>query len=137
MAEACSRCAGAQWIQVGEKYAEHLATKAHDPEEEPQAWAGRRAAFLNSYYPCPTCNRTMFFRWQGGHLDKDHVRAGCADCIDAGAAKRGSRRLVAAGSSPPPPSEPPAAWDDLDSEPELPPAPEPPPTLMDERRDLE
>lgn len=133
-AEPCSRCAGASWVQVGEKYAEHLATKAVDREKDPAEWAARRAAYLNSYYPCPTCNRAMFFRWQGGHLDRDHVRAGCPECIDAGAAKRGTRRhAMAASSGPPPPSEPPEGWDDL-AEPE---PPAPPPTLYDERKDLE
>lgn len=134
MADICSRCDGAGWVQVGGKYAEHLASKAHDREKEPQAWAARRASYLNSYYPCSACNRPMFFRWQGGHLDKDHVRAGCPECIDAGAAKRGTRRhAMAASSGPPPPAEPPEGWDDL-SGPE--PAPEPPPTL-DYRKDLD
>lgn len=41
----------------------------------------RRAASTNTVYPCRACRPDDFARWAGGHLDPDHNRHDCPDCI--------------------------------------------------------
>lgn len=139
MHSGCEKCDGAGWRQVGQAYAEHLASEAVDRSLDERRWLERVATFLNSYYPCRDCNASMFFRWHGGHLAADHVSSECAECIDAGAARRSvgkSSRARRVEAPPPPPTEPPEAWDDLAAE--TAPA-QPAPTLdyVETRRDLD
>lgn len=122
----CAPCDGSGWRRVQAKYAEHQAslkvpreldvewTAAHE-----KAWRSAYETALNSVYPCKDCNTEMFWRWANGHLDREHDRASCAECIALGvpgSKKRHSGRSSRAADRPPPTPEPqPPAWDDLEA----------------------
>ena len=82
-------CAGG-WVQVKEKYAEHLADQT--AERGTPRWRTLRASHLNSYYPCRVHRPAQFFRWAGGHLNRDHDQAACPECLEA----KGSTRKASA-----------------------------------------
>lgn len=89
-------------VFVGVKYAEHLADRAADREEEPDRWRERRAAFLNSTYPCRIHRQVEFHRWAGGHYEKTHDVRTCEECITALGGKAKARKMAAllAGDDP-------------------------------------
>lgn len=119
----CERCDGG-WVTVKAGYVERLAPwpaplpadLAADPEmvaahellvEEVRV---RRASLANTVYPCRECQPAAFFRWVGGHLERNHDRLACAECRELDS-RRGSRKseprdLVRDGPTPvmsPPP----------------------------------
>lgn len=92
MANGCQRCGGLRWcdhkpgagerahpiperIRVGQ-LGEDLTP---DEELELAQIRRRQVEYEESMYPCPDCNLILFLRWQDGHLDSDHDRAGCED----------------------------------------------------------
>lgn len=92
----CTKCDGHGWMQVAESYAIRNAErpKALDSADETERAAAqvlydlRLASARNSVYPCRACTRTLFFRWAGGHLAKDHDRGSCDECRDTARTKR-------------------------------------------------
>jgi len=66
------RCGGTGWIFVLEGY-----VRAHvkNPDDEVRA-----AGLRNSVYPCKFHNSRRFGRWAGGHYERDHDEAECAEC---------------------------------------------------------
>jgi len=101
--KAGGRCGGVEWVQVTPAYAERLFPLPPQPSLEDQAhaeaWAKiaedvqrRRAAALDSWYPCRDCNGRTFHRWLGRHFDSAHVRAGCPECELAAELSSGRRR---------------------------------------------
>lgn len=95
-AEGCAHGCVDGWVQVREKYAEHMADQRHGAENrETQAWRSAYAANLNSAYPCRVHRPVQFFRWAGGHYEKDHDPGTCPDCIEAHGGARKARRFAA------------------------------------------
>lgn len=87
------RCDGTGWVSVKPTYAEHMYP---DPPPEVLAQlpidqadqlhvevATRRAAALNTVYPCRVHKADLFCRWAGHHFDKDHDANACAECLEA------------------------------------------------------
>jgi len=80
------------WVMVQPGYAERLypdppdlplkATdvQRHAYEELVRTLASRRAAALDTWYPCQHCRAATFYRWAGGHLSSDHDPAACGEC---------------------------------------------------------
>lgn len=62
-------CVGG-WREVTEAYADHLAPD--DPH--------KRAALLNSVYPCKQCRPKPFYRWVQGHYGPGHEPDDCDEC---------------------------------------------------------
>lgn len=98
------RCEGG-WVQVLEGYVEREAPEPELPEGAgPEAdaeraklavdWKCQRAAAANTWYPCRVCNERLFYRWQGGHLEKDHNREDCDTCVVPGQRRRNPERTL-------------------------------------------
>lgn len=83
----CGRCLNG-WLEVGAEYAEKIAGAILIPlDATPDQLATvtaerdrRRAAALNSVYPCRDCNPKAFYRWATGHYGPEHNAAGCSEC---------------------------------------------------------
>lgn len=96
----CDRCDGG-WRTVTEGYVDRLAPiptaldLAPFTEEEQGAIlylnGVKRAALRDSVYPCSDCNSSAFYRWAGGHLEANHDRGRCLECVELDKA-RGHRR---------------------------------------------
>ena len=92
----CGKCHGTDWVYVTAGYP--LAQVPDPPVDvlvvvsmEVQEAVTRqlclaRAAAANSVYPCRACAPSLFYRWRDGHLESDHDRERCQDCISVGAA---------------------------------------------------
>lgn len=141
MGRTCDDCDTTGFRYVQRAYAEseakrRMAASANPvtPEDDPSKYEGLVATFLNTVYPCRTCNPSLFFRWAGGHLAADHDRDACGECIEAGSGSgrgRGAPRKPFV-VTPPPPAEPPPGWDDLERDTRPAPAePEPEPLPLD------
>lgn len=100
------RCDGHGWVSVQPSYAAHLfpdpapEVLAALPEDQAnELWwqvDQRRAAALNTVYPCRVHKADLFFRWAGKHFAKDHDPGGCAECMEARTGPR-VRRMSHAG----------------------------------------
>lgn len=95
----CTKCEHG-WVHVRPAYAEHQVpmpdTDGLDAETVAaveREVARMRAAAADSYYPCRNCRPAQFFRWVGGHWEKDHDPGGCSECT----ATMGKRHARAAG----------------------------------------
>jgi hypothetical protein len=97
-------CVGG-WKEVQEAYALQEAAKAGDPGDP--RYEAALAAARNTVYPCRICNKAAFFRWAGGHLDPEHDRSTCGECLEAGAPSghRKQHRKGGGNAEPPPPGD--------------------------------
>lgn len=108
-----ARCEGG-WIPVLDGYVERNAPEPELPEGDgPELdairaklvmeYQARCASLSNTWYPCSECNKRMFFRWRGGHLDADHNREDCEECVVPGQRRRAGapRSLTPTPSGPP------------------------------------
>lgn len=123
----CEPCQGTGWRKVQPKYAEHQANLRHPAPEDgsdrtdvaQRQWRSAYLTALNTVYPCKDCNTETFWRWANGHLDSQHDRSNCAECIAlgvVGSKRRHAGRSTRAMDRPPPQPEPPKpAWDDLEA----------------------
>jgi hypothetical protein len=79
------------WVQVLPSYADTHAPEPELPEGDgPEMdalrakliaeWHSRQASLRETWYPCRECNRRMFLRWAGHHLESDHDRTECEIC---------------------------------------------------------
>lgn len=121
----CQRC-DAGWVEVTQSYVDRIAPIPElqlgaDPDVHEAIVAEvmtRRASLANTVYPCRDCQPAAFYRWAGGHLERNHDRAKCDECseLDARSSSRGRggrhRDLLHDGPTPPVPTAPPRA--DLD-----------------------
>ena len=86
-------CDGDVWVTVPAGYAEkHVPDPAPalleslDEAGQKNVWARvyvRRDVFSRSVVPCKVCRPDLFFRWEGGHLDKNHNTHACDVCSPA------------------------------------------------------
>lgn len=84
------------WRSVQMPYCEKMFPVADDDDDEAIERAReRRAAAMNTVYPCKVCQPNLFFRWVGGHLDKEHDRGACEECSSIGHRRRGARHVSA------------------------------------------
>jgi hypothetical protein len=107
----CDRCEFG-WRTVVEANAERQFPRPDgidDPSRTPEErdaleriWKGRLAGAKNSVYPCKVCNAVMFFRWAAGHLDSNHDRSGCSECLDARNGRSGKKEFKPTTEHPPP-----------------------------------
>jgi hypothetical protein len=67
------KCGGLGWIYVPDGYADRII--AEDPR-----LAGRRAALVNSVFPCANHRPDMYERWVHGCLEPDHEAWRCDLC---------------------------------------------------------
>jgi len=81
------------WVQVKEKYAEHMADQK--AERGTRAWESLYGAHLNSSYPCRIHRPVQFFRWAGGHYARDHDVGSCPECIESYGGVRKARKVAA------------------------------------------
>lgn len=81
------------WVQVKEKYAEHMADQV--AQRDTPAWRSAFGAHLNSSYPCRVHRPVQFFRWAGGHYAKDHDPSQCVDCVESFGGARRARKVAA------------------------------------------
>lgn len=119
----CGDCNSTGWRYVSRAYAEHEAKQRmaqgenpRSPLDDPADFAKWVEYYESTVYPCRTCNAETFYRWSGGHLDRDHDRAGCTECrglgvpIGRGSGRRRKVHAGGGGEEPPPPDEPPADY---------------------------
>lgn len=104
----CDDCVGG-WRYVQEAYAVQIAATKGEPESD--AYKAALSAARNTVYPCRTCQPDRYYRWADHHLDGNHDRSACVECIQAGAAgapgnrKPPPRRASTGSHEPPPPTD--------------------------------
>lgn len=102
--KAGGRCDGKGWVWVTEEYAigqapmpteEWFSEHPHVSREGVErSVMERRAALMNTGYPCKACQPTRFFRWVGGHFASDHDAASCAECAEGASVPLRRRQRV-------------------------------------------
>lgn len=108
----CDKCDHG-WCSVSETFVEKSypmpepdgMTEAEHTEAVRQCQLKRSSA-RDTVYPCKTCQPALFFRWVGGHLEKDHERGSCDECSDRSPTRRrGRRRAPETEPDPEPPGD--------------------------------
>lgn len=88
----CTDCEGTGWRRVLPTYAEHMypspAADLLGAQLGEAAFAElvrqtdmKRAAAVNTVYPCRTCRPNQFYRWANGHYGAEHDADRCPQCV--------------------------------------------------------
>jgi hypothetical protein len=66
-----------------------VTTTATAPHACEDGWA---ETGKGEFYPCRVCRPAQFFRWVGGHYNRDHDRASCPECRTPGSTSSARKR---------------------------------------------